>query len=82
MEDTDTRLEATAALVEELAEERGVSKEAILVGWLLRHPAGIQPIIGTTNPARIAGACQADDLDLTREEWYRLFTSGRGGRVP
>jgi predicted oxidoreductase len=53
-----------------------------LIAWLLRHPAGIQPIIGTTNPTRIAGACQADDLALTREEWYRLFEAGRGGPVP
>lgn len=82
MADTNTRLEATAALVQELAEEKGVSKEAILVAWLLRHPSRIQPIIGTTNPARIAGACRADEIELTREEWYRLFAAGRGGRVP
>ncbi len=78
----DPRLAGTARAVTEMAAERNVSKEAILIAWLLRHPAGIQPIIGTTNPTRIAGACQADDLELTREEWYRLFTAGRGGRVP
>jgi predicted oxidoreductase len=76
------RLEETAAVVAELAAARTVSREAILIAWLLRHPARIQPIIGTTNPGRIAGACQADDLELTREEWYRLFTAGRGGPVP
>jgi predicted oxidoreductase len=76
------RLEETADVVAKLAAEHQVSKEAIVIAWLLRHPAGIQPIIGTTNPSRIAGACQADDLALTREEWYRLFTAGRGGRVP
>jgi predicted oxidoreductase len=78
----NARLEEAAALVAELATERNVSKEAILTAWLLRHPARIQPIIGTTNPSRIAGACQADDLELTREEWYRLFVAGRGGPVP
>jgi predicted oxidoreductase len=76
------RLEETAQVVAELASERNVTKEAILIAWLLRHPAGIQPIIGTTDPTRIAGACQADSLALTREEWYRLFTAGRGERVP
>jgi predicted oxidoreductase len=78
----EARLGETAAVVAELAAARNVSKEAILIAWLLRHPAGIQPIIGTTNPTRIAGACQADDLELTREEWYRLFAAGRGGPVP
>ncbi|MFN2231835.1 MAG: aldo/keto reductase family oxidoreductase [Anaerolineae bacterium] len=80
--DVSPRIERTAAVVRALAEERGVSQEAIVIAWLLRHPAGIQPIIGTTNPARIAACCQADELALTREEWYRLFEAGRGGRVP
>jgi predicted oxidoreductase len=80
--DPDARIRRTAALVAQLAEERGVSKEAIVIAWLLRHPARIQPIIGTTNPARIAAACQADDVTLSREEWYSLFIAGRGGRLP
>jgi predicted oxidoreductase len=76
------RIEKTAALVSRMAEQKGVSKEAIVIAWLLRHPARIQPIIGTTNPERIAGACQADGIELTREEWYRLFEAGRGRRLP
>ena len=78
----DARIEQTAALVAQLAEEKGVSREAIVIAWLLRHPARIQPIIGTTNPGRIARACQGDGIELDREEWYRLFIAGRGGRVP
>jgi predicted oxidoreductase len=78
----DERIEDTAALVAKVAEEKGVSKEAILIAWLLRHPAHIQPIIGTMNPTRIAGACQADDIELTREEWYSLFRAGRGKSLP
>ena len=72
----------TAKLVAELAETHGVSQTAIVTAWLLRHPAKIQVIIGTTNPQRIADACQADDVELTREGWYRLFTAGRGSRMP
>jgi predicted oxidoreductase len=82
IEPPDARLEETAAVVAQLAAARGVSKEAIVIAWLLRHPAHIQPIIGATGPARIAGACQADGLELTREEWYRLFVAGRGAPVP
>jgi predicted oxidoreductase len=80
--DPAPRVERTTALVARLAEEKGVSKEAIVIAWLLRHPACIQPVIGTTNPARIAAACQADDVELSREEWYSLFIAGRGGELP
>jgi predicted oxidoreductase len=78
----EARIERTAILVEALAQDKGVSREAIVIAWLLRHPARIQPIIGTTNPARIAASCQADQVELTREEWYALFESGRGRRLP
>jgi predicted oxidoreductase len=81
-EDPDPRYAATAEAVTELAEAKGVSKEAILVAWLLRHPAEVQVIIGTTNAGRIAGSCEANEVELTRAEWYRLFQAGRGGRVP
>jgi predicted oxidoreductase len=72
----------TAAVVHELARAKQVRPEAIAIAWLLRHPAHIQPIIGTTKPERIRAACEADRVELTREEWYRLFIAGRGGRLP
>ena len=72
----------TAKVVAEIAEEKGVSQTAVITAWILRHPANIQVIIGTTNPQRIADAVQADDLELTREEWYRLFVAGRGSKMP
>ena len=75
-------IERAAALVAQMAAEKGVSQETIVIAWLLRHPAGIQPILGTTNPERIAAACQADGLELTREEWYSLYTAGRGRPLP
>lgn len=78
----DERVARTARLVESLAAEKGVSAEAILIAWILRHPAQIQPIIGTVNPARIRAACQADAVELTREEWYNLFIAGRGAELP
>ncbi len=82
LEEPDPRLERAADVVAEMAAEHGVSGGAIMVAWLLRHPAGVQPLIGTTNPARIAGACKGADLTLSREEWYRLFEAGRGRKLP
>jgi predicted oxidoreductase len=76
------RITKAAETVSEMAREKGVSGEAILVAWILRHPARIQAVIGTTRPERIAAACQADGLTLTREEWYRLYVAGRGEALP
>lgn len=72
----------TASLVTEMARAKHVDPEAILVAWILRHPANIQAIIGTTQPKRIKAACQGDRIDLSHEEWYRLYTAGRGEALP
>jgi predicted oxidoreductase len=77
----DEKMRGAAAAVSKLAREKGVSFDAILLAWLLRHPAGIQPIIGTTKPERIRDACAADDVQLTREEWYALLAAGNGRSV-
>ena len=54
------------------------SPTVVALAWLLRHPAGIVPIIGSTNPEHIHDAARAVDLDLPREEWYRLMTAAVG----
>ena len=77
----DERMRGAAIAVAKMAREKGVSFDAILLAWLLRHPAGIQPIIGTTKPERIRDACAADDVQLTREEWYALLAAGNGRSV-
>ena len=81
-EQHDPRIRKAAAVVNSTAREKGVPPETVLVAWLLRHPAAIQPVIGTTNPERIAASCLADYIDLSREEWYRLFIAGRGEDIP
>lgn len=77
----ETQSKAAAAIAD-MAKAKGVSGEAILVAWLLRHPAKIQPIIGTTNAERIRASCEGDGVTLTREEWYTLFIAGRGEQLP
>jgi predicted oxidoreductase len=68
----DPGLKAGAKYVRELAEEKGVAEEAIVIAWLLRHPAAIQPIIGTLDPQRLRNCAHAVDCELSREEWYQL----------
>jgi predicted oxidoreductase len=72
----------TAQLVQRLAGDRGVSPEAIVLAWLMRHPAKIQPVVGTTNVARIRACAQAGEVVLSREEWYALYVSARGVGLP
>lgn len=59
--------------IEELAEKYQVTNSAIAVAWILRHPAKIQTIVGTTNKNRLTDICKASEVNLTGEEWYALY---------
>jgi len=75
-------IQNTAKLIAELAAEYQVSKEAVVLAWLKRHPANIQPVIGTTNVDRIKACAEVDNIKLTREHWYALWLSARGHALP
>ncbi len=60
----------------------GVEDWLIALAWLLRHPARIVPIIGSTTPDRIRAATRALDVKYTREDWYRLLEARNGQPVP
>ncbi|MFC5652964.1 aldo/keto reductase family oxidoreductase [Paenibacillus solisilvae] len=75
-------VKATAKLVQKLAEEKNTTAESIVLAWLMRHPAGIQPVIGTINPERILACRDSITISLTREEWYALYTASRGVNMP
>ena len=67
--------------IEILAEQNDVSDSAIAVAWIMRHPAKMQTIVGTTNEGRLRNMCAASRVSLTREEWYRLY-SAAGNALP
>ena len=54
----------------------------VALAWLLKHPSHIMPIVGSTNPLRIRESARADELELTREEWYRLLLAAWGEPLP
>jgi predicted oxidoreductase len=83
-EDPTAAETATAVLVGELAREHRTSGEAVLVGWLMKHPTGIAPVIGTVNPARIRACADAGRVakEMSRAEWYRLWVTARGSNIP
>jgi predicted oxidoreductase len=74
--------EAVIKVLDEIAKTRGVSRTVIALAWLLRHPSGIVPIVGSTDPQRIREAVRSTEFELTREEWYRLFVAARGEPLP
>jgi predicted oxidoreductase len=73
---------SAVAELDRIAAERGATRTAVALAWLLKHPAGIVPIIGSTQPARIAAAARASDVQLTRDEWYRLLAAARATPLP
>lgn len=76
------RTEPVLAVLDAIAGELGIGRSAVALAWLLRHPAGIVPIVGSTRPERIREAATADAVSMTREQWYRLLTAARGEALP
>lgn len=67
--------------INDIAQSYGVSDTTIALAWLLRHPAKMQPVIGTMNTNRLKACSQASQVVLSREEWYRIFRSA-GNQLP
>jgi predicted oxidoreductase len=78
--DNDKFPELNAA-INDIAAEHHVNNTAIAIAWILRHPARMQPIVGTTNPTRLKEICKASGVNLSREEWYRIYLAS-GKRLP
>jgi predicted oxidoreductase len=69
-------------VLDKTAAEHGVSRTVIVLAWLLKHPSKIIPIVGSNTPDHIKDAAKADDVDLTREQWYRILLAARGKALP
>ena len=69
------------AVIDRIATEYGVSAMAVATAWIIRHPARMQVVLGTTNGGRVTEAAAGSDIVLTRAQWYELFRAS-GHRVP
>jgi len=78
--DNDKFPELNKALAE-CGEKHGVSKTTIATAWILRHPAKMQVIAGTTNQNRLKEICAAADIEISREDWYKIYLSA-GNELP
>jgi len=68
--------------VDGIARELGVSRSVVALAWLLKHPSGIVPILGSTQPDRIREAVRATEIELSREQWYLLWEAASEQRLP
>ena len=68
-------------VINRIAAVHGVSNTTIALAWLLRHPAKMQPVTGTTNISRLKDCVKAADVSLSREEWYEIFIAA-GNKLP
>lgn len=65
-----------------LSEKYGVSEDALLLSWILKHPSNVSPVIGTTHKERIKNANLALKIQLELEDWFMLLAESQGHRVP
>ena len=69
------------AALERIAADHGVTPTAVAINWVLRYPAKMQALIGTTRPERIRESATACDWEMSREEWYEVYL-GAGHKLP
>jgi predicted oxidoreductase len=60
----------------------GLSLDQLVLAWLMKHPAGVLPVLGTTKAARVQRATQAVDIEISQEDWFRVYAAVSGHDVP
>ncbi len=68
--------------LELLSEKYQASEDQLLLSWIMKHPAGVHPVIGTTNPDRIKNAVKAIDIELELQDWFSILVASQGQKVP
>jgi predicted oxidoreductase len=76
------RDKAVAAALDAVASAQGVSRTVAAYSWLMAHPSGIIPIIGSQNAERIAEGAEAAKVRWARTDWYAVLVAARGERLP
>jgi aryl-alcohol dehydrogenase-like predicted oxidoreductase len=79
---SDARTAAVIAALERVAVRASVPRSAVAYAWVMAHPSRPVPLIGSQDPARIREAARAYEVQLQREEWYRILEAARGEPMP
>lgn len=75
------KFQALNQVLERLAIKYGVTSSTIAISWILRYPAKMQAVVGTTNPKHLIEGSQATNFNLTRKEWYEIYLAA-GNNLP
>ena len=75
------KFQALNQVLDRLAIKYGVTSSTIAISWILRYPAKMQAVVGTTNPKHLIEASQATNFNLTRKEWYEIYIAA-GNDLP
>ncbi len=78
----DDRCMRINKVVNKLAEKHNTTSDQVLISWVLKHPSGILPIIGSTKINRIQSAVKALKINISDEEWFMLWEASMGKQVP
>lgn len=70
------------SVLQKTAQEHDSSVSAVAIAWLLEHPAGLLPVMGTNNIDRIKALSKALDVQFDRESWFQIYTAALGQEVP
>jgi predicted oxidoreductase len=77
--DRETRIIEVAT---SLSEKYGVSLNALFIAWLMKHPARLVPVVGTTNQTSLSEMTVSVKIEMEQMDWFRLFTASTGVDVP
>ena len=75
------KFQALNQVLDRLAIKYGVTSSTIAISWILRYPAKMQAVVGTTNPNHLREVSQAANFSLTRKEWYEIYLAA-GNNLP
>ena len=74
--------EALVAELKKWADEFGTTPQVIALAWLMQHPAGILPVVGTTKEENLVKSKEALSIKLDRQQWYSIYQASTGVRIP
>ena len=71
-----------ADLLSEMKPKYQADESQLLLAWILKHPAIVHPVVGTTDPTRLVNSQNAVQIDMELEDWFLLHTASMGHKVP
>jgi len=80
--ENDERVKRIKKVMGPFKEKYQLSEDQLILAWLMKHPARIHPVVGTTNKDRLTDGMKASKIDMELEDWFTLLTASQGHKVP